>query len=438
MPFPKEHTTNQRVGWLAQAESEIWAMEPRGLKSLFSQLSNGPADIPAGDIEAAEKTQTKTGYRLNGDAAVISVRGILLKQIPAWFSYWGIEATSYVAITEQIRQALGDRQVSRIELDVDSPGGLVNGVVETADTIRAARDIKPVDAVVEDLSASAAYWLSAQATAIAAQRTSMVGSIGVYTVYVDWSKAAEDAGATVHVIRSGVHKGMGVTGAPISDEQIAAVQELIDGTADQFVKAVAAGRQRKVKDVTPWATGRLWLAEPSLKMGLIDSVYNTTAHIKRSMKGFAMEKEEETQQAARAEAARIEDQTRSDERRRLSELRTAFADDPAFAMQAFEKGQTVVEAKADYCDALREQLAAAVKERDDLTARLEKKEEKTQSQADGKPPVATDSSDTAATGDDFLCRARELAKTEGISVTLAMRKLARQQPELHQAYVKAG
>ena len=129
--------------------------------------------------------------------------------------------------------------------------------------------------------------LASQAGKISINPNGEAGSIGVYTVAVDSSKRAEELGFKVHVIKSGEHKGMGVPGTEITENQIAATQEIIDGMAANFKQAVSAGRKMSVADVEKIATGRTWLAEVAKKLNLVDEIVNGIDKSK-SMQGSNM------------------------------------------------------------------------------------------------------------------------------------------------------
>lgn len=266
-------------GMIAELQDRVWAMEPRALDAFFKRVAD--LELSADDLVKinAENPSKKRASRMQvaGNVAMILVSGILLKTVPSWFSFFGIEATGYDEIQADLGVAVADQDVERIILMVDSPGGDVAGLVEAADAIFAARSVKQVDALVEDLDASGAYWLSAQADTIASGRNAMIGSIGVYTVYVDYSKALGKDGIEVKVIRSGEHKGMGVTGAPITDKQVEAVQDVIDKMAGNFKSAIARGRDMKIKAIENIATGRMWIAGDALALGLIDGIRNPEA-----------------------------------------------------------------------------------------------------------------------------------------------------------------
>ena len=286
--------------------------------------------------------------------------------------------------------------------------------------IRAAREQKPVMAVVDDLCASAAYWLASQAERIEATKNSEAGSIGVFSVYWDVSARAKEMGLKVIVIKSGEHKAMGVPGAEITETQIAGIQQIIDGIAENFIAAVAAGRQRAKEDVRIWATGQLWLAETAKQLGVIDKVTSLQIKIPQSKEKIMDMTDEQIN--AQIEKNQLRETAEKEQRERLGQLRAAFPDDITFAVDAFEKGLTIEQAKAAYCDVLREKLKEQVKKGADKAA-------------GGAPPIAENSSDAAAQG-DFLAEARQLAKEQNITMTMAMKRLNRTKPALHAAFVQ--
>ena len=416
---------------IAELMNHKWAMEESALKAFF-EMNLSTLIEAAGTSAAVNKP---VGMKINNGIATIKISGVLLKTVPDWLRYWGVEATGYDEITGQLKAALKSEEVTGIHLQVSSPGGEVDGLADTADMIFAARSEKPVTATIEDLGASAAYWLSSQAESIGAGRTAEVGSIGVYTVYADMSKRAEEMGIKVIVIKSGEHKGMGVPGAKITDAQIEAVQELVDQIADSFISAVAAGRGKKKGEVRGWASGRLWIAKTALDMGLIDTVTVNTVQNKnnQNIKGdHNMEEQKQTNELAEVKAqAKIEaeleaqaKEVRAEERQRLIEFKEAFPEDLEFAIDACGRGLSVTEAKAERFDVVSKQLAEATKKE-----KVEVKEK-----TSGVPPISNESNDSEGSG-DFMAEARAMVEDgKAKTMTFAMRKLSRSRPELHQAY----
>jgi len=398
---------------ITEMQNHKWAMEPNALQVFLEKM----AKISAGSLITAVSVEVpKKTLQVTDGTARINISGVLLKSVPGWMRLFGFDVTGYDEITEQIEEAVADETVSAIELAVSSPGGMVSGVEGAASAIYNARSIKPVTAVVEDLAASAAYWLTSQAQTISAGRTAEIGSIGVYSVYIDWSGYEEKAGIKIIVIRSGEHKAMGWD--KITESQISAVQEIIDGLADQFISAVAGGRGMSKDDVGKLATGRLWLAEAARGAGLIDTV--TLNEDNNNINQGVKTMDTPTQVTAVADEskhneaiAEAKKQVSADEKKRLADLKSAFPKDLAFAVEQFEAGASVTEAKAAFADILQK--------------RLDEKE--------SQGPEPLNSGDSASDGGaNFLSLGRQMAKDEKIPLGAAFKKLAKEQPDLHAAY----
>ena len=386
--------------------SQPWAMEERA----YDIFEKRCMSVQVGELLAKIEVAHPLPLSISGGVATIPINGVLLKTVPGWVRYFEIEATGYDEIRQMVALAVSDPRVERIELRIDSPGGQVAGGMEAADAIRAASQAKPVTAVVEDLAASAAYWLATSARSISAGRNAEVGSIGVYMVYRDWSKMFEDAGVRTIVIRSGEHKGMGVPGAPISENQIAAEQEVVDQIAEHFIQQVSTGRRMTAEQVRPLATGRVWLAPAALALGLIDGLTGATAAEPNNGKqGETIMEPPKVEQPTAEQAV-------ATERQRIAEINKAFAKDPAFAMEASQAGWTVTEAKAQYCDRLQAKAAAT---------------------PPGSPGLPYHDSAADGAGGDFMEQARDLAEEKKISVTEATKRLAAKDPALHQRFLDA-
>jgi len=273
----------------------LWAMDATHLRRLVCDLHHANLQSlgPVVGLSSPSVDTTAGG----GPVATIPIHGVIMKKVPGVFSMLGIEATGTTETTAAIQAALADDSIEEIEISVDSPGGSVAGVQQLADLIHEARKVKPVKAVVSDMAASAAYWLASQADTIEANPSALIGSIGVYRVLVDSSKAMDDDGIQVHLIKSGEHKGTGTPGVHISEAQIEEEQRIVDGVADMFVGAVARGRGLAIEKVREFATGSTWFADEAQPMGLVDEI--TTA---------AMPQHGGADMADKPEAAEIVDQ----------------------------------------------------------------------------------------------------------------------------------
>lgn len=197
---------------------------------------------------------------------VVPIRGQLTK---GRSSFGG---TSSIEVRRVIRQAATDDSVSGVLLMIDSPGGTVSGTFELAEDVRRLREVKPVRAHIEDLGASAAYWVAVMAETISINQLGEAGSIGAVAVLIDSSKAMEAQGLKVHVISTGEFKGAGTPGTEVTEKQLAVFQEQVDDVNMHFLAAVSEGRGLTGAALTHVATGRVWIAEKAKALGLVDSI----------------------------------------------------------------------------------------------------------------------------------------------------------------------
>lgn len=253
----------------------LWAIAPSKLAELISVLAfraSGqeftPEEIRAriGDGGRESREQARR------DAiAVIPIRGVLANRMGALDASSGGASAEYIG--SLVAQAATDESVRTIVYDIDSPGGTVPGIQELAAQMFALRGQKKQIAQVNDLAASAAYWLASQADEIVSIPSGAAGSIGVLAAHQDLSAALEKAGVKVSLISAGKYKTAGNPFEPLSDEERAVVQARVDDAYGQFVRDVARGRrvaQKAVRD--GYGEGRVLSAADALAAGVIDRI----------------------------------------------------------------------------------------------------------------------------------------------------------------------
>lgn len=228
--------------------------------------------IRAANKIRAARTQTVSAAS-SGSVAVIPIYGLIMHRSGMMDDLSGPQGTSTEKLMQQIRQAAADPNVRAIVLDVDSPGGDVDGVDELATVIYSARKQKKITAVSNCLCASAAYYLASQATEMVVSPSSLTGSIGVYTVHEDDSQMLENAGVKLTLIKFGENKAETSSAQPLSDSALAHMQEMVDTFGAAFEKAVARGRGVKQDDVHgKFGQGRVFDAKKAVKLGMADRV----------------------------------------------------------------------------------------------------------------------------------------------------------------------
>lgn len=180
-------------------------------------------------------------YAVIDGVAVIPVSGALLNRYD--FLGDGSPYTSYSALTREVNRAAADTSIRAIVLAVSSPGGAADGIMAPAASIRAARKVKPVTALVSGLAASGGFWLAAQAGEIVlADDMAQIGSIGVYVAHISLAGALEQAGIDVSVIHSGEHKVDGHPFAALPPAVRDQIQSEVDDLRLLFAREVSIGR----------------------------------------------------------------------------------------------------------------------------------------------------------------------------------------------------
>ena len=235
-----------------------WAIRP---ESLNAYLAMEDDDMPTGEPRKYE-------VAVQGGVAVVPLYGVMMKNPDFLDRIMG--ACDVEEFARAVQAASVDPSASAILIDCDSPGGEIRGVDEAAEAVSAASKIKPVIAYTGGSMASAAYWVCSQADLVYASRASLVGSIGVYAVARDYSKAYEAAGIKSFLIKSGDAKGQGVPGLPVSDDTLADMQGRVDAYAGMFKAAV--NNRRKVADAH--MQGQVFMADEAMGAGIIDAITN--------------------------------------------------------------------------------------------------------------------------------------------------------------------
>jgi ClpP class serine protease len=202
----------------------------------------------------------KTGQVMDGrfystvegrpEIAVIPVYGILAKN--ASFIEEACQGVTDInAIAHAVAQAAAAKEVKTLILDLATPGGQVTGIPELGALIRSVTQMrgKTVYAFTDERCCSAGYWIGSQADEFYATPSSTVGSIGTYLAWLDESVKMQLEGVRLEFFGAGKHKGIGLPGRPLNQEDRALLQTKVEEINGWFTSAVSMAR-RKVSDET--------------------------------------------------------------------------------------------------------------------------------------------------------------------------------------------
>ena len=175
---------------------------------------------------------------------------------------------------EQLDEACYDVNNKGLILFINTPGGTVYETDEVYLKLLEYQETgKPYYVAMGSQATSGGYYMAAPADKIFANRNCWTGSIGVTMgTFYDISGLLDKYGIKTETITSGENKAMGSSVEPMTKEQKAIFQSLVDEAYDQFVGIVADGRDMSVKEVKKLADGRIYTAQQALDNGLIDQI----------------------------------------------------------------------------------------------------------------------------------------------------------------------
>ncbi len=179
--------------------------------------------------------------------------------------------TSYENIHEEIESALEDKSIETILLDIDSPGGEVNGVFDLADFIYESRVKKRIIAIANDDAYSAAYAIASSAEKVFVSRTSGVGSVGVIASHIDQSGFDEKQGIKYTTIFAGSRKNDLNPHEPMTSESLESLQKEVGRLYEMFLQLIARNRGLSIEKIRSTEAG-LYFGEKAVEIGLADGV----------------------------------------------------------------------------------------------------------------------------------------------------------------------
>lgn len=176
-----------------------------------------------------------------GSIAVIPIEGTLVHK----GGYVGASSgrTSYEGLSAQIIRAGRDPSVKGVVFEVDSYGGEVAGMFETAALISKLSKEKPTLSILTDHGLSAGYALASAARSIVMPEHGSIGSIGAISLHADMTKRLEKEGVRVTVLRAGARKAEGNEFEVLSKEAADAIQQDLERIRGSFAEMV--GRNRR-------------------------------------------------------------------------------------------------------------------------------------------------------------------------------------------------
>lgn len=197
----------------------------------------------------------------NNTVAIIDIDGTI--------QYDGT-SNSPEGLSKLLTYAEDEDSIKAVVLRVNSGGGVATAGEEMAALVHDFS--KPIVVSSASLNASAAYEISSQADYIFVSKTSEIGSIGTALEMIDYSGLMELLGIDVDVITSSDSKDSSYGYRPLTDEERAYYQSMVDQINEVFIENVAAGRNMPIVEVKSLATGLVYTGIDAVQNGLADEI----------------------------------------------------------------------------------------------------------------------------------------------------------------------
>jgi protease IV len=182
-------------------------------------------------------------------------------------------------IAADLRSLRADKDVKAVVLRVNSPGGDAIAAEKIRREVELLCVKVPVVVSMGRMAASGGYWVSAPAKKIFAEPSTLTGSIGVFSLFVDVEKLGQNLGVTADSVGTSPFSNMYSLFKSKDDRQMALAHGMVDGIYERFLGVVATGRKMDVDAVAKIAQGRVWSGASALSNGLVDELGGLEAAI---------------------------------------------------------------------------------------------------------------------------------------------------------------
>ena len=214
-------------------------------------------------------------------AAIIAIGAIALMAIPGGREAFSGTSIARVKIEGLIRsnedrvaalEKLGKSNAPAVIVHINSPGGTTAGSEQLHEALLRLKEKKPLVVVVDGLAASGGYIAALSADHIIAQRSALVGSIGVLVQFPNFGELLKTVGVKVEEVKSSPLKAAPNGYEPTSPEARAALEAIVKDSYAWFRELVKSRRKMDDATLARVADGRVFTGRQSIDLKLVDEL----------------------------------------------------------------------------------------------------------------------------------------------------------------------
>ena len=184
-------------------------------------------------------------------------------------------------MSKAIKAISDDDNIKAVVLRINSGGGSAFVSEQIWHLVKKLNAKKPVVVSMGGMAASGAYYISAAASHIICEPTTLTGSIGIFGLIPDVSELLnKKLSLNFDVVKTNAMSDAGNMSRPFNERESQLMQQYIENGYKLFLKRVADGRKMTTAQVDSIAQGRVWTGRQALRIGLADGLGNLQDAIK--------------------------------------------------------------------------------------------------------------------------------------------------------------
>ncbi len=181
-----------------------------------------------------------------------------------------------------LEQAEGDGSVKAILVEINSPGGSVVASEEMARAIKEAK--KPVVCWLAEIATSGGYYVASACDLIVADRATITGSLGVISIFPEYSGLLGKLGVNMTVVKAGEFKDFSSGFRPMTEEELAMMSDVVNEIYETFLADIALNRNLSLDHVRNVAEGKIYTGPTAKELGLVDEIGSRQEAVERASK----------------------------------------------------------------------------------------------------------------------------------------------------------
>jgi len=196
----------------------------------------------------------------------------------------GRDMISIDSVQKKIDTAFEPERLKEVIVSVNSPGGspVQCDLITSYLHMKAAKTKVPVTMFVEDIAASGGYWIACSGHEVFANKSSIIGSLGVIYAGLGFTELIKKIGVERRLLTAGGNKALMDPLSPLQDDHVKIVKKMLADTHQVFMDHVKKHRGEKLKGSDEELfSGAIWTGEAALNHGLIDGIDNLEDYIQR-------------------------------------------------------------------------------------------------------------------------------------------------------------